>query len=247
VLSAATVGVITVGLTLLDFVELEMAAAVVFDVLFRRRVGFVASSFTAVVVVVVLFFVFFIGAVAAFLAVVVVFVVVEAFVFASLAVFGFDVMTRFFEAFVVVVVAGTKASWSALSWSDLLVATRRLYAGSADNGLGSNTSRWQLLVMLPGSSPILNARICVYILRLPINYRDVKKKKKERSEMLKKKDFFPYQGLNCNAIPKRKYYVRLLHVTFMFTACRYTWSFFFLPLNLLSPVFFFFFFLLLVL
>lgn len=146
------VGVITVDLVLVAFGDLIV---VVFDVVFRRRVGFVAGSFNAVVV---LFFVFFVGVAAAFLVVVDFAVFVEAFVSATFVVFGFDA-TRFFGVFVVVV-AGIEATWSALS--DLLVANRRRYAGSAANGACSTMSCRQLLVMAPGSNPNLNACICIY-------------------------------------------------------------------------------------
>jgi len=147
------VGVITVDLVLVAFGDLIV---VVFDVVFRRRVGFVAGSFNAVVV---LFFVFFVGVAAAFLVVVDFAVFVEAFASATFVVFGFDA-TRFFGVFVVVVVAGIEATWSALS--DLLVANRRRYAGSAANGACSTMSCRQLLVMAPGSNPNLNAYICIY-------------------------------------------------------------------------------------
>lgn len=150
------VGVITVDLVLVAFGDLIV---VVFDVVFRRRVGFVAGSFNAVVV---LFFVFFVVVAAAFLVVVDFAVFVEAFVSATFVVFGFDA-TRFFGVFVVfvvVVVAGIEATWSTLS--DLLVANRRRYAGSAANGACSTMSCRQLLVMAPGSNPNLNACICIY-------------------------------------------------------------------------------------
>lgn len=147
------VGVITVDLVLVAFGDLIV---VVFDVVFRRRVGFVAGSFNAVVV---LFFVFFVVVAAAFLVVVDFAVFVEAFVSATFVVFGFDA-TRFFGVFVVVVVAGIETTWSALS--DLLVANRRRYAGSAANGACSTMSCRQLLVMAPGSNPNLNACICIY-------------------------------------------------------------------------------------
>lgn len=147
------VGVITVDLVLVAFEDLIV---VVFDVVFRRRVGFVAGSFNAVVV---LFFVFFVGVAAAFLVVVDFAVFVEAFASATFLVFGFDA-TRFFGVFVVVVVAGIGATWSALS--DLLVANRRRYADSAANGACSTMSCRQLLVMAPGSNPNLNAYICIY-------------------------------------------------------------------------------------
>lgn len=147
------VGVIMVDLVLVAFGDLIV---VVFDVVFRRRVGFVAGSFNAAVV---LFFVFFVVVAAAFLVVVDFAVFVEAFVSATFVVFGFDA-TRFFGVFVVVVVAGIETTWSALS--DLLVANRRRYAGSAANGACSTMSCRQLLVMAPGSNPNLNACICIY-------------------------------------------------------------------------------------
>lgn len=147
------VGVIMVDLVLVAFGDLIV---VVFDVVFRRRVGFVAGSFNAAAV---LFFVFFVVVAAAFLVVVDFAVFVEAFVSATFVVFGFDA-TRFFGVFVVVVVAGIETTWSALS--DLLVANRRRYAGSAANGACSTMSCRQLLVMAPGSNPNLNACICIY-------------------------------------------------------------------------------------
>lgn len=150
---AVAVGVIMVDLVLVAFGDLIV---VVFDVVFRRRVGFVAGSFNAAVV---LFFVFFVVVAAAFLVVVDFAVFVEAFVSATFVVFGFDA-TRFFGVFVVVVVAGIETTWSALS--DLLVANRRRYAGSAANGACSTMSCRQLLVMAPGSNPNLNACICIY-------------------------------------------------------------------------------------
>lgn len=150
---AVAVGVIMVDLVLVAFGDLIV---VVFDVVFRRRVGFVAGSFNAAAV---LFFVFFVVVAAAFLVVVDFAVFVEAFVSATFVVFGFDA-TRFFGVFVVVVVAGIETTWSALS--DLLVANRRRYAGSAANGACSTMSCRQLLVMAPGSNPNLNACICIY-------------------------------------------------------------------------------------